>query len=135
VQNVVLAIRSLTRDSDLGDESSDPAVVVPFLAEGNSMPELIQRLVDDVLASIGDSPNEVADVELANVLKTDEGWRAWGYLRFSTLSRIGPPPSITVGPAEGTTAGRAQDIRLILTSESPILPGALRSDTTDGTFG
>ncbi len=124
VRDAILAVRSLIHEPVRSDARSRPESVVPFQAEGPSLAELVQRLLDDVLTAIIDSPTEMVDVELANVLETDKGLRAWGYLWFGSRSRDSTPFSIAVDPIPRATAAGDTEIRLIVTPAPPFKPGA-----------
>lgn len=108
VQSLVGALASLT--SDRREDVVDAVSVAPFQAEGASIPDLAQRIVDDVLATIVDATTVVAGIELANLLQTDQGWRAWGYVRFGGSPRR-QPPAIAVEPS----GARPIELRLIVT--------------------
>ena len=119
VQHLVQALLTLLQAAEQEDDSGEPVAVAPFQAEGRSIDELAQRLVDDVLAVITESETQLASLELANVVTTDRGWRAWGYLRFGSRPRNGTPPRISVEPAPRAEADGTLQIRLILTPDSP----------------
>ncbi len=117
--NLILALDTLTRGSAQRDEPSDAGTVVPFQAEAISLPDLAQRMVEAVQAAIVDSSTEVDELELANVLATDGGWRAWGYLRFGSTPRAGRPATISIAPTGGSTSHGQAEFHLIVNSATP----------------
>lgn len=81
--------------------------VVTFQASGGTMEVLLQSLAVDVLNSVEASSTGLADAEVSHVMKTDEGLRAWGYLRFGTepsldhRTRVGDGVSVATLPDGG----------------------------------
>jgi len=79
VQSLLTALGGAER----ADE--DEAIfVVPFQASGGTIEALMQSLVDDIIGTVEASPAGLVDAEVSHVLKTDEGLRSWGILRFGT---------------------------------------------------
>lgn len=62
--------------------------VVPFQGSGATLEVLLRSLVDDILERVEGSPERLVDAEVAHVMKTDEGLRSWGYLRFGPGSDV-----------------------------------------------
>jgi len=126
-QSLVATLATLTGDPDRwrddADAAATPASIAPFQAEGSSVPNLARGIVDDVMATIADSTTGVADIELANVLRTDEGWRAWGYVRFGAKPRRQTPPGIVVEPSEAGAEGQIT-FRLLVTPGPSASTGA-----------
>lgn len=56
--------------------------IVPFQASGATTEALLWSLVNDILEAVGASPSRLVDAEVSHVMRTDEGLRSWGYLRF-----------------------------------------------------
>ena len=136
MESLVATLVSLTRDPDHPETIADATSIATFQAEANAIPDLAQGIVDDVLATIADSPTNVAEIELANLLQTDEGWRAWGYVRFGEVPRGAAAPRIVIEPAGSETEAEPPIVvRLRVMPAVPASPGAngASSSSTDGT--
>lgn len=134
VTNLVDTLSMLTLLPGHQDEPADAGTVAPFQAEARTMTELALGLVDDVLASIAESTTEIVGLEVANVLTTDHGWRAWGYVRFGSATRRGVLPSIAVASYSCPTTPEVSDLQLIITSAFPASPIDSDPASSNGTM-
>ncbi len=130
VESLVARLFSLTSDPDHPEDVADAASIATFQAEATTIPELARGIVDDVLATIADSPTNVTEIELANLLQTDMGWRAWGYVRFGETLRRGAPPRIAVESA-GAEAERPIVVRLLVAPAASTPSGAYGASAGD----
>lgn len=138
MESLVVTLASLTGGAEHrdGEADADAASIATFQAEATAIPELARGIVDDVLATIADSPTEVAEIELANLLRTDDGWRVWGYVRFGEVPRREAPPRIVVEPSDAA-ADRSIAVLLRVTP-APSAPAPVNgssSGASDGTSG
>lgn len=138
LESLVATLFSLTSDPDNPEAIEAASAISTFQSEATAIPELAQGIVDDVLATIADSPTNVAEIELANLLRTDVGWRAWGYVRFGEAPRRAAPPRIVV-EASGAAAEEERPIaiRLLVTPGATAPTGAngASSSANDGMGG
>lgn len=120
LENLVTRLEMIYRDSASRAGGSDDASVAPFQAESSSVQGLARRLVDDIVASLSESPTELLDIELANVLTTDDGWRAWGYVRFGASARsVEQLPVVRVESIGTPVAGPNEPVVLIVALALP----------------
>lgn len=120
LENLVSRLETIYQVSASRAGRSEVATVAPFQAESTSVQGLARRLVDDIVASLSESPTELLDIELANVLTTDDGWRAWGYIRFGARVRSGERlPVVWVESIETPVAGVNESVVLIVASTQP----------------
>ena len=131
VESLVATLASLTSDPDRPEDGANATSIVTFQAEANAISELVQGIADEVLATVADSPTNVAEIELANLLRADEGWRAWGYVRFGEVPRRGAPPRIAVEPSD-TEADHPITVRLRVMPAAPASTGATGTSSSAG---
>lgn len=83
VQSLLVVLRGAGNGGE-GEAGS----IVPFQASGATIEAMLRSLVNDILESVGASPSLLVDAEVSHVMKTDEGLRSWGYLRFGTGTAV-----------------------------------------------
>lgn len=87
IAEVVQSLLVVLRGAGKGGEDEGGSIV-PFQASGATIEAMLRSLVNDILESVGASPSRLVDAELSHVMKTDEGLRSWGYLRFGTETAV-----------------------------------------------
>lgn len=78
--------------------AADAALVEPMSGVGPTLDVMLAALAGDLLARVEDAASEVAAVEVSQVMATEDGYRAWGYLWLReqgearrALTLTGPP--------------------------------------------
>lgn len=93
------------------DQERDSGSVVPVQASGATLDEMLKGLVEDFFDIVDSSPARATAAELSHVMKTGDGWRAWGYVWFGQEKSTGCVPSLT-SPLEVVTAENGElDVR------------------------
>lgn len=103
-------------------EGRDSAAVVPVQASGATLDEMLEGLVRDLLDIVDASPTRIVDAELSHVMKTGDGFRAWGYVWFGQAESTDRALSLESGLDLSTLANGELDVRVTLL-ESERSPG------------
>jgi hypothetical protein len=113
-------------------EERNARTVVPIQAAGATLAEMLYALADDALDTIESSPTQVLDAEIAQVMMTGDGVRAWGYLWFGTeppaIASPSPsgPPVVTERP-DGELSARVT----LAVSDAPVGNGVSMAKAED----
>lgn len=99
-----------------GEDEAGP--VVPFQGSGGTLETLLQTLVDDILERVEASPVRLVDVEVSHVMKTDEGLRSWGYLRFGSGSPVDRRSRMVEHASVTTLTDGDFELRMLIAEEA-----------------
>lgn len=93
--------RSLREFVGADGEDRDRASAVLFQASGTTIAEMLEDLITDLVEVMSSAPTRMVDAELSHVMKTEDGWRAWGYAWFGKEQAgeyslaLGHPPRVS----------------------------------------
>lgn len=116
-------VQSLLELLRAASEGRDSAAVVPVQASGATLDEMLEGLVRDLLDIVDASPTRIVDAELSHVMKTGDGFRAWGYVWFGQTESTARALSLETGLDLSTLANGELDVRATLL-ESDRSPGS-----------